>query len=263
VRHFPSGWRAGGVLLATGARWTSGYLLGAHVVLNLAGWFGTAIVGTLHAFFPSLTQTRLRFPALQRPTFASWTAGSAALATGFGFAAGPLVIVGWTGLTLAAALLCLNLAASLRSAPVAASLSVRLIAPAQACLVLALGLALAGALGGEATAGPAGSTRAAIAALLLPGWLGLTVAGSLLHLLAVLVCVRDLRQPLPAPHLTRDRALAMLALLGVLLLAASRRGDVPAAAGLASVALVGAYLALGALVAARAARAMRAGPARI
>jgi nitrite reductase (NO-forming) len=252
-----------GVLLATGARWTAGYLLGAHVVLNLAGWFGTAIVGTLHTFFPSLTQTRLRFPALQRPTFASWTAGSAALATGFGFAAAPLVIVGWTALTLAAALLCVNLAASLRSAPVAASLSVRLIAPAQACLVLALGLALASALGGEATAGPVGSTRAAIAALLLPGWLGLTVAGSLLHLLAVLVRVRDLRQPLPAPHPARDRALAMLALLGVLILAASRRSDLTALARPATVALVSAYLVLGVLVAARVARAARAGPARI
>jgi hypothetical protein len=173
-----------GVLLATGARWTAGHLLGAHVALNLAGWFGTAIVGTLHTSSPSLTETRLRFAALQRATFACWTTGTAALATGFGFAAGPLVIVGWTALTLAAALLCINLVASLRSAPAAASLSVRLIAPAQACLVLALGLAFAAALGGDATTGPLGSTRAAIAVLPLPGWLGLTVAGSLLHLLA-------------------------------------------------------------------------------
>ncbi|HMI72990.1 MAG TPA: hypothetical protein VK510_23515 [Solirubrobacteraceae bacterium] len=108
-----------------------------------------------------------------------------------------------------------------------------------------------------------GATRAAIAALLLPGWLGLTIAGPLLHLLVVLVRVRDLRHPLPAPHLGRDRALAMLALLGVLILAASRRGDLPALAGPASVALVGQYLALGELVAARAARAVRASPARI
>jgi hypothetical protein len=55
----------------------------------------------------------------------------------------------------------------------------------------------------------------------------------------------------------------MLALLGVLTLAASRRGDLPALAGPASVALVGQYLALGELVAARAARAVRASPARI
>jgi nitrite reductase (NO-forming) len=252
-----------GILLATGARWTAGYLLGAHIALNLAGWFGTAIVGTLHTFFPSLTQTRLRFPALQRATFACWTAGTAALATGFGFAAGPLVTSGWTALAVAATLVCVNVVASLRSAPAGVSLPVRLIAPAQACLVLALGLALAGALGGHATTGPLGSARAAIAVLLLPGWLGLTVAGSLLHLLTVLVRVRDLRQPLPAPHPARDRALAMLALLGVLALAAARGGHLPALEGPASVALVGAYIALGALVTARTARAVCAGPAGI
>jgi hypothetical protein len=55
----------------------------------------------------------------------------------------------------------------------------------------------------------------------------------------------------------------MLALLGILILATSRRGDLSALTGPASVALVGAYLALGVLVAARAARAVRAGPARI
>jgi hypothetical protein len=119
-----------------------------------------------------------------------------------------------------------------------------------------------GALGGDATTGPLGSTRAAIA-VLLPGWLGLTVARSLLHLLAVLVRVRDLRQPLPAPQPARDRSLAVLALLGVLVLAAARGGDLAALEGPASVTLMGAYLALGALVAARTARAMRAGPARI
>jgi hypothetical protein len=72
------------------------------------------------------------------------------------------------------------------------------------------------------------STRAAAAALLLPGWLGLTVAGSLLRLLAVLVCVRDLGQLLSAPGPARDRSLAVLALLGVLVLAAAHRGDLPA-----------------------------------
>jgi hypothetical protein len=77
------------------------------------------------------------------------------------------------------------------------------------------------------------------------------------------VRVRDLRQPLPAPHPAHDRALAILALLGVVVLAAGRGGDLPALEGPASVTLMGAYLALGALVAARTARAVRAGPARI
>jgi hypothetical protein len=67
-------------------------------------------------------------------------------------------------------------------------------------------------------------------------------------------------RPLPAPHPPRDGSLAMLALLGVLALTAAHGGDLPALEAPASVALVGAYLALGALVATR---AVRAGPARI
>ena len=252
-----------GVLLATGVRWSAGSLLGAHIALNLAGWFGTAIVGTLHTFFPSLTQTRLRFPALQPPTFACWTLGTAALAAGYGFGEGPLVIVGWTALTLAAALLCLNLVASLRSVSTELSLPARLIAPAQACLMLALGLALAGALSGDPTSPPLGATRAVFAVLLLPGWLGLTVVGSLLHLLSVLLRVRDLRRPLPAPRPARDRSLAALALLGVLGLAAARSSELPLLDAAATSALLAAYVVLAALVVSRAARALRTGALRI
>jgi len=69
-----------GSLLAHGVPWTHGDLLGAHMSLNLAGWFGGSIGGTLHTFFPSLTQTRLRRPRLQPLAFAAWTAGVAALA---------------------------------------------------------------------------------------------------------------------------------------------------------------------------------------
>lgn len=248
-----------GVLLATGVRWSAGSLRGAHMTLNLAGWFGTAIVGTLHTFFPSLTQTRLRFPQLQRPTFGCWVLGTATLAGGYGFEAGPLVIAGWAVLTLAAALLCANLIASLRAAPTPLSLPARLIAPAQACLMLALGLALSGALTGTPAAPPFGEARSAIAVLLLPGWLGLTVAGALLHLLAVLARVRDLRRPLPAPLPARDRSLAGLALVSVLGLAAARGVALPALDTPATSVLVASYLALGMLVVARAARALRAG----
>ena len=252
-----------GVLMATGTRWTAGSLLGAHMALNLAGWFGTAIVGTLHTFFPSLMQTRLRHPALQRPTFACWTLGTVALAAGYAFGAGPSVIGGWTALTVAAALLCANLAASLRASEATISLPARLIAVAQACLVLALVLALAGAMRGEATALPADATRAAVAILLVPGWLGLTVAGSLLHLLAVLARVRDLRRPLPAPRPARDRSLVALAVLAVVVAAGERSGRLAVPGELATSALVVTYVALGALVASRAAAALRAGPRRI
>lgn len=57
-----------GALLARGTPWSHGSLLGAHLAFNLAGWLGTAIVGTLHTFFPSLTHTRLRHPRLRRPS---------------------------------------------------------------------------------------------------------------------------------------------------------------------------------------------------
>jgi hypothetical protein len=70
-------------------------------------------------------------------------------------------------------------------------------------------------------------------------------------------------RPLPAPHPPRDRSLAMLAPLGVLALAAARGGDLLALEAPASLKLVGAYLALGALDATRAVRAVLAGPARI
>jgi nitrite reductase (NO-forming) len=249
-----------GVMMALGTWWSAGSLLGAHIALNLAGWFGTAIVGTLHTFFPSLTRTKLRFGELQRPTFACWTLGTIALAIGYAFDVGPLAIAGWLGLTVAAALLCANLAASLRATPMPLSLPARLIAPAQACLVLALVLALAGALNGEATAAPSGATRAAMAILLVPGWLGLTVAGSLLHLLSLLARVRDLRRPLPAARPARDGSLVALAVLGVLALA-GERSDVLALPGeLATSALIAAYAVLGLLVASRVGAALRAGP---
>jgi hypothetical protein len=249
-----------GVMMALGTWWSAGSLLGAHMALNLAGWFGTAIVGTLHTFFPSLTRTKLRFPELQRPTFAGWTLGTLALATGYAFDVGPLAITGWAALTVAAVLLGANLAASLRAAPTTLSLPARLIAPAQACLVLALVLALAGALSGDATAAPSGATRAAMAILLVPGWLGLTVAGSLLHLLSLLARVRDLRRPLPSPRPARDGSLVALALLGVLA-AAGERGDVLALPSeLATSVLIAAYEILGALVASRVGASLRGKP---
>jgi len=248
-----------GVMLATGALWSTGSLVGAHMTLNLAGWFGTAIVGTLHTFFPSLTQTRLRFPGLQPPTFAAWTLGTAVLAVGYGAGTGPLVVAGWAALTLAAALLCANLVASLRAAAAALPLPARLVAAGQACLVVALAIALGGALGADATTPPSREARSAIAVFLLPGWLGLTVAGALLHLLALLARVRDFTQPLPAPRPARDRVLVVAAVAAVLGLAAARSGDAEAIEAVAQGVLVIVYVALGLLVASRAARALRGG----
>jgi hypothetical protein len=252
-----------GVLMATDLRWTSGSLLGAHMTLNLAGWFGTAIAGTLHTFFPSLTQTRLRFARLERPTFACWTAGVTALAAGYAFADDPAIVAGWAALTVAAGLLSANLVASLRAAPGVVGLPARLVTLAQGFLVLALGIALVSALAHDPMAGLHGATRTATAILLLPGWLGLTVAGALLHLLAVLARVRDLSRPLPVPRPARDRALSAAALLGVLALAGARSDVLPGVDAPALGVLLAAYVVLAALVLARFARAAGARNAKM
>ena len=252
-----------GILLATGTDWPAGSLLGAHMALNLAGWFGTAILGTLHTFFPSLTQTQLRFPPLQRPTFGCWIAGTACLAVGYGSGVGALVLLGWLALTIAAGLLCANLAGSWRATPGTLGLPARLIVSAQACLVLALALSLTFALAEGATAPPAGPGRAAVAVLLLPGWLGLTVLGSLLHLLAVLLRVRDLRRPLPRPRPVRDRLVVTLALSAVLTLAGSHGTEGRSLAAPATAAMLAAYIVLGVLVLSPAALAVCSGPPRI
>lgn len=253
-----------GVAMARGVAWSHGSLLGAHLALNLAGWMGTAIVGTLHTFFPSLTQTRLRLPRLQGPTFALWTLGVVELAAGAALDAGPIVASGWLELTAAAALLSANLVASLRARPGALALPARLVGLGQAFLPAGLLLALAATTAGGAGAPFAGPARGALAVLLLAGWIGLTVAGSLLHLLAVLARVRHLARALPAPRPARDRLVAGAAASGPAALALAH------APGLSGLAAPGRWLtlavaaALGVRIAALAAPALggaRAGAA--
>lgn len=211
-----------GILMARGVAWPHGSLLGAHLVLNLGGWMGTAIVGTLHTFFPSLTHTLLSRPRLQRPTFVAWTAGIAVLAAGYGFDAGGAITLGWAGLALASVLLAINLAGCARAAQRPLSLAARLVGVAQGFLVAGL----LGALAAAAGAGPAaplhGTARGALTVLLLVGWIGLTVAGSLLHLLSVLHRVRHLTRTMPAPRPAPDRLLTACAALAVAALALAR-----------------------------------------
>jgi hypothetical protein len=66
-----------------------------------------------------------------------------------------------------------------------------------------------------------GAPRAALAVLLLAGWIGLTVSGSLLHLLAVLARIKSFTFPMPQPSPARDRALTATAGMGVAALALS------------------------------------------
>jgi nitrite reductase (NO-forming) len=228
-----------GALMARGTLWVHGSLLGAHLALNLGGWFGLAIVGTLHTLFPSLTQTRLRHPRLQPPTFWLWLGGIVALATGAAFAQAAVLVAGWALLLAAASLLCFNLLACLHAGVRPLPLSVRLLSIAQAFLPAGLTVALVSTLTDGAYGPFVGAPRAALAALLAAGWIGLTVAGALLHLLAILGRIRRFTLPMPRPRPVRDRALTLAAGLGVATLALSH------ARGLAPLSLPGTVLTLG------------------
>ncbi len=212
-----------GMLMAGGLAWSHGSLLGAHLALNLGGWLGTAIVGTLHTFFPSLTGTRLRFPRLQAPAFRLWLAGVAALAVGAAFAVTAIVAAGWLALAVAATLLGANVVAGLRGAPQRLAIPPRLIAVATGFLLAGTLAALVVTLADGAWAPFVGARRSMIAALLLVGWVGLTVAGSLLHLLAVLRRVRGgFGAPLPVVRPRLDTLLTAAAALAITALAVAR-----------------------------------------
>jgi nitrite reductase (NO-forming) len=234
-----------GIAMARGTLWTHGSLLGAHLALNLGGWLGAAIVGTLHTFFPSLTHSQLQRPRLQAPTFAAWLAGVAALALGAAFDAGPLLVLGWAALTAAAALLAVNLVGCARRAQPPIGLAVRLVGAAQPFLLAGLLVALAAIVADGARAPLEGRWHAALASLLLAGWVGLTVAGSLLHLLAVLRRVRHLGEPMLAPRPRADTLLTALACSAVTAFALTRA---PALDGLGTAAEI-AVVAVGAVLA--------------
>ncbi len=207
-----------GVMLATGVAWTHGSLLGAHLAFNLGGWLGGAIIGTLHTFFPSLTRTQLRFPRLQPVTFLLWGLGVAGLAAGYGFGEGTVAVAGWALLLGASSALAVNLVFSALAAPRGLPLSARLVAWSQPFLPVGVAFALIAALDHPLTP-LVGSERAVLSVLLLAGWIGMTVAGSILHLISVVVRVRDFSRPVPGPNPVRDGALVGLAVAGVTLLA--------------------------------------------
>jgi hypothetical protein len=245
-----------GALLARGTAWSHGSLLGAHLALNLAGWLGTAIVGTLHTFFPSLTHTRLRHPRLQAPTFWLWLAGVVLLALGAAFGSAAAVAAGLAGLLGAAASLALNLVASLRGSEAALTLPARLIALAQCFLAAGLVTALAATVRDGFAAGFVGEARGALAVLLVAGWIGLTVAGALLHLLAVVARVRHFTLAMPAPRRGLDISLSSAAAVAVAALALSHAGGLGALHAPASGLLVAVAVALAARVARLAWRAL-------
>lgn len=225
---------AAGLMLTVHFAWSHGSLLGAHLAFNLGGWLGGAIVGTLHTFAPSLTQTRLRFPRLQPATFAFWSAGCGVTAVGYAFSLGDVVLLGWALLATAAGLLAANLIASGSEAKIPLTLPARLVIWAQAFLPLGLAFGLVAAFD-HPLAPLVGDDRVALAVLLLVGWVGLTVIGSMLHMLSVVVRVRDLGRPVAASNKFRDRFLATAAVGAVALLAVAEAATSERLVGPASI----------------------------
>jgi nitrite reductase (NO-forming) len=250
-----------GVMLARGTPWPYGSLLGAHLALNVGGWLGTAIVGTLHTFFPSLTRTRLRYPGLQGATFTLWLLGVGLLTVGAAFALTLLIVAGWVGLASAGVLLAANLGACLRRAPRPLALPAMLIALAQAFLAAGLLFALVVTIAQRPREPLLGAERDVLAILLLAGWVGLTVCGALLHLLAVLTRVRNFSRPMPVAATMRDPVLVFSAGLGIALLVASHSSRLAALSAPATVILLAVLTFLAIRVLALAITALRRQPA--
>lgn len=245
-----------GPLMAGGTAWTHGSLLGAHLALNVGGWFGTAIVGTLHTFYPSLTGTRLRFARLQAPAFAAWTGGIALVAIAAAWYADAASVAGWALLTVAVGLLGANVAASAAAGGVP-SPAAAVVSAGQVLLAAAVVTGLVTSARSGPIAGLVGTERSALVLTLLAGWVGLTVCGSLLHLLRLMGSVR--RRSMPDGGAGRDPVAvvgAALVVLAIGLFAAS-------ADAAARIALATGYTALLARVVTLAVAAVRAAPLRI
>ena len=205
-----------GIGMAGGAVWTGGSLLGAHIALNLTGWFGTAIVGTLHTFFPSLTGTRLGFPRLEGYTFVAWLTGVLALAGGLGSGNATLAVLGWISLGTAAVLLSINMASSLRASSGPLPLAATLVGTGQLFLCAGLAVGLAWSLARGVWAPFAAPGRETLSILIILGWIGMTVAGSLLHLLTILARVRSrFTLPMPVPKPMQENLLVAMAGIGI------------------------------------------------
>lgn len=209
-----------GGAMASGVSWQSGSLLGSHMSFNIFGWFGTAIVGTLHTLIPSLSGTRLRYPRLEGPTFICWIAGVTVLGSSFAFGLDALTALGWALLLAASVTLAVNLVSSFAAAQRPWNLSLLLIAAGQVFLVQGFVISLGIDLGENAIGLVAGQAREVLPVLFLAGWVGMTVAGSLLHLLSMLARVRSgFAFPIPVPVPVDDLLITMLAVVGLSLMA--------------------------------------------
>lgn len=185
-----------GALLVRGTAWSHGSLLGAHLALNLGGWIGAAIIGTLHTFYPTLTGTQLPRPRLEPPTLALWMFGVWALAGALAWSLGWLATLALASLALATVSLLVNLATALLRRKIPLTHAAKLVTAGQVLLaaaLLAAPFAIEAAGGGVAFDWPAGGLLAAC----VLGWIACTVAGSLIHLIGVMRHLRRLRRLRP------------------------------------------------------------------
>lgn len=252
-----------GAMLASGTHPGSNPLA-AHIALNVGGWFGTAIVGTLHTFFPSLTQTRLPRPRLQSPCFRAWVGGIMALALGLLAGLPALAGAGWVLLAVGAVVLGVNLAGCVRRGS-RRTLSVGLLAVAHGLLLAGLLVAGAAAIAGSGL--PPAPWRGVLFVLLLAGWLAMTVLGALVHLLGVMQRVRGLLRAGAAGPPTRAAELpawpAAVSGLAVLTAAASTALELAVPRTVALTVLAVTYLALGAVAVRALIGALRAAPLEV
>ena len=96
----------------------------------------------------------------------------------------------------------------------------------------------------------------------LAGWIGLTVAGALLHLLAVLARVRNLAVAMPAARPVRDRALVTVAAASIGALTLTQLDRLQPVAAPATALATAVALVLAGRIARLALRALPAGPRR-
>lgn len=218
-----------GPAMADGVPWARGSLLGAHLALNIGGWFGTAIVGTLHTFYPSLTATRLRFARLQLPAWALWATGIALVALGSAFSQDAFAIAGWLALAGATAMLLVNVAASAAGGSLG-SAPTWLLTAGQALLAAGILGALVATVEDGPTAALVEAGRERVLLAILAGWIGLTVMGSLLQLLGLMARVRGgVGRPAKkqSPDLWAAAGLAAVVAGLLLLLGSDGSGEAP------------------------------------
>jgi hypothetical protein len=170
--------------------------------------------------------------------------GVSSLAVGYLLALGPLAAIGLLAASTGALMLLANVLRTARAPGRPLGVPAALVLAGQLCL--GVGLALAASLAPLDASRPfTGGVRGGLAALLVAGWVGLTVAGSLLHLIPVSAQRRPAPLPWPLALASAPRAIAALAAGGVALLATAQMAGWSAAAVAAHVVLGVCVLALG------------------